>query len=162
MTILSETTIERFEVVIVIPAVQMKADGVWLITHNNPSVDKGHQFVASIRDKLKQERIECLQTEADRTDLMSKSIATSIGLLPCSKSLETCVPLDGAEVLSFVLLLPVSLEYRLLIEPIVVKEMFTSLAISRIDLCSSVSSITRLSFSSLTKSCRSCRTCQLS
>jgi len=54
---------------IVIPAIQMKADRVWLITHNNPSVDKGHQFVASIRDKLKQARIECLQTEADRTEL---------------------------------------------------------------------------------------------
>jgi hypothetical protein len=54
---------------IVLPAVQMKADRVWLITHSNPSVDKGHQFVTSIRDKLKQARIECLQTEADRTEL---------------------------------------------------------------------------------------------
>jgi len=54
---------------IVIPAIRMKADRVWLITHNNPSLDKGHQFVASIRDKLKQESIECLQTEADRTEL---------------------------------------------------------------------------------------------
>jgi hypothetical protein len=52
---------------IVIPAIQMKADRVWLITHNNPSLDKGHQFVASIQNKLEQARIECLQT--DRTEL---------------------------------------------------------------------------------------------
>ena len=44
-------------------------DRVWLIVHNNPSVDEGHQFVKSIRDKLKQARIECLQTEADRVEL---------------------------------------------------------------------------------------------
>jgi hypothetical protein len=43
---------------IVLPAVEMKADRVWLITHNNPSIDEGHQFVNSIRDKLKQERVE--------------------------------------------------------------------------------------------------------
>ncbi|MFZ0515344.1 MAG: DUF6293 family protein [Candidatus Nitrosopolaris sp.] len=54
---------------IVLPAIEMKADRVWLITHSNPSIDKGHQFVTSIRDKLKQARIECLQTEADRTEL---------------------------------------------------------------------------------------------
>jgi hypothetical protein len=42
---------------IVIPAIQMKADRVWLITHSNPSVDKGHQFVTSVRDKLMQARI---------------------------------------------------------------------------------------------------------
>jgi uncharacterized protein DUF6293 len=54
---------------IVLPAVEMKADRVWLITHNNPSIDEGHQFVKSIRDKLKQARIECLQTEADRVEL---------------------------------------------------------------------------------------------
>src|SRR6266702_1409989 len=54
---------------IVLPADEMKADRVWLITHNNPSIDEGHQFVNSIRDKLNQERIECLQMEADRVEL---------------------------------------------------------------------------------------------
>jgi len=54
---------------IVLPAIQMKADKVWLITHSNTSDDKGRQFVTSIREKLKQERIECLQMEADRTEL---------------------------------------------------------------------------------------------
>jgi hypothetical protein len=53
----------------VLPAIQMKADKVWLITHNNTSDDKGRQFVTSIREKLKQERIERLQMEADRTEL---------------------------------------------------------------------------------------------
>ena len=48
---------------IVLPAVDMKADRVWLIEHNKPNIDEGHQFVKSIRDKLKQARIECLQTE---------------------------------------------------------------------------------------------------
>jgi len=33
---------------IVLPAIEMKADRVWLIVHNNPSVDEGHQFVKSI------------------------------------------------------------------------------------------------------------------
>lgn len=54
---------------IVLPAIQMKADKVWHITHSNTSDDKGRQFVTSIREKLKQERIECLQMEADRTEL---------------------------------------------------------------------------------------------
>ena len=66
---------------IVIPAIQMKADRVWLITHNNPSVDKGHQFVASVQDKLKQARIECLQTEADRTELFHTLRALRIIIL---------------------------------------------------------------------------------
>jgi Family of unknown function (DUF6293) len=66
---------------IVLPAVGMKADKVWLITHSNPSVDMGNQFVSSIRDKLKQARIECLQTEADRTDLFDTLRALRIIIL---------------------------------------------------------------------------------
>lgn len=66
---------------IVIPAIQMKADRVWLITHSNPSVDKGHQFLTSIQGKLKQARIECLQTEADRTELFDTLRALRIIIL---------------------------------------------------------------------------------
>jgi Family of unknown function (DUF6293) len=66
---------------IVIPAVQMKADRVWLITHNNPSVDKGNQFAASIQNKLEQARIECLQTKADRTELFHTLRALRIIIL---------------------------------------------------------------------------------
>ena len=66
---------------IVIPAIRMKADRVWLITHNNPSVDKGHQFVAAIREKLKEARIECPQMEADRTELFDTLRALRIIIL---------------------------------------------------------------------------------
>ena len=53
---------------IVMPAVKMKADRVWLIT-NNPDVEEGRKFVKSIQHQLKHEGIECLQMEADRIDL---------------------------------------------------------------------------------------------
>jgi hypothetical protein len=66
---------------IVIPAIQMKADRVWLITHNNPSEDKGHQFVALVQNRLNQARIECLQTEADRTELFHTLRALRIIIL---------------------------------------------------------------------------------
>ncbi len=54
---------------IVLPAVTMKADRVWLITHNKASIDEGRRFVRSIQDKLRHARIECLNAEADRIDL---------------------------------------------------------------------------------------------
>jgi Family of unknown function (DUF6293) len=66
---------------IAIPAIRMKADRVWLITHNNPIVDKGHQFVAAIQEELKQARIECLQMEADRTELFHTLRALRIIIL---------------------------------------------------------------------------------
>jgi hypothetical protein len=66
---------------IVIPAIQMKADRVWLITHNNPTVDKGYQFVTSVQNRLKQARIECIQTEADRTELFDTLKALRIIIL---------------------------------------------------------------------------------
>jgi hypothetical protein len=53
---------------IVLPAIEMKADRVWLIT-NRPDVEEGRKFVKSIQYKLKQAAIECLQMEADRIDL---------------------------------------------------------------------------------------------
>ena len=54
---------------IVLPAIKMKADRVWLIAHNEPHVDKGDKFVKSIQSKLKEARIECLQAQANRIDL---------------------------------------------------------------------------------------------
>jgi hypothetical protein len=59
----------------------MKADRVWLITHNNPSEDKAHQFVVSVQNRLKQARIEWLQTEADRTELFHTLRALRIIIL---------------------------------------------------------------------------------
>ena len=54
---------------IVLPAVKMKADRVWLITHNKPYDDKGARFVKLIQTRLDEARIQCLQEQADRIDL---------------------------------------------------------------------------------------------
>jgi Family of unknown function (DUF6293) len=54
---------------IVLPAVEMKADRVWLITHNNPHEDEGSKFIKLIQEKLKESRIQCLQKQANRIDL---------------------------------------------------------------------------------------------
>jgi hypothetical protein len=54
---------------IVLPAIRMKADRVWLIIHNEPHADKGGKFVKLIQAKLKDARIDCLQSHADRIDL---------------------------------------------------------------------------------------------
>ena len=54
---------------IVLPAIKMKADRVWLIAHNEPHIDKGDKFVKSIQSKLKEARIECIQAQANRIDL---------------------------------------------------------------------------------------------
>ena len=54
---------------IVLPAIQLKADKVWLITHNNKSDDKGFEFVNKIKERLKEEKIEVEEEEADRKDL---------------------------------------------------------------------------------------------
>jgi uncharacterized protein DUF6293 len=54
---------------IVLPAVKMKADRVWLITHNKPYDDKGARFVKQIQTRLNEARIQCLQEQADRIDL---------------------------------------------------------------------------------------------
>jgi len=54
---------------IVLPAIKMKADRVWLIIHSEPHLDKGDNFVKLIQAKLKDARIDCLQAQADRIDL---------------------------------------------------------------------------------------------
>ena len=54
---------------IVLPAVNMKADRVWLIVHDKAHEDKGDKFVKEIQSILRNARIECLQTQADRIDL---------------------------------------------------------------------------------------------
>ncbi len=54
---------------IVLPAIKMKADRIWLIAHNEPHTDKGDKFVKSIQSKLKDAGIECLQAHANRIDL---------------------------------------------------------------------------------------------
>ncbi len=54
---------------IVIPAINMKADKVWLIVHRGFHADKGDKFVKAIQSKLEDARIDCLQAQADRIDL---------------------------------------------------------------------------------------------
>jgi Family of unknown function (DUF6293) len=54
---------------IVLPAINMKADRVWLIVHDKAHEDKGNRFIKAIQSKLKDARIECLQAQADRIDL---------------------------------------------------------------------------------------------
>ena len=54
---------------IVLPAIDMKADRVWLITDDKPKEDEGSKFVKLIQRKLEEVRIECFQGEADRIDL---------------------------------------------------------------------------------------------
>ena len=54
---------------IVLPAINMKADRVWLIVHNKAHEDKGDRFVRTIQSKLKDARIDCLLAQADRIDL---------------------------------------------------------------------------------------------
>lgn len=54
---------------ITLPVFKMKADRVWLITHNNPSADEGIHFLEAIKKELTKERIEFKEEAADRTDL---------------------------------------------------------------------------------------------
>jgi hypothetical protein len=50
---------------IVLPAINMKADRVWLIVHDKAHEDKGDKFVKAIQSKLNDARIDCLQAQAD-------------------------------------------------------------------------------------------------
>ena len=54
---------------IVLPAINMKADRVWLIVHDKAHEDKGGKFVKTIESKLKDARIHCMHAGADRIDL---------------------------------------------------------------------------------------------
>ena len=54
---------------IVLPAINMKADRVWLIVHAGAKADKGDKFIKDIQSKLKDARIECILAPADRIDL---------------------------------------------------------------------------------------------
>ena len=54
---------------VVLPAIELRVDKVWLITHNNKSDDKGSEFVNKIKDRLKEAEIEVEEEEADRKEL---------------------------------------------------------------------------------------------
>ncbi|MEP6576557.1 MAG: DUF6293 family protein [Nitrososphaerota archaeon] len=54
---------------IVIPAWRMKADRVWLISHNKANEDEGKPFRTEVSKQLLKANIECKIEGADRTDL---------------------------------------------------------------------------------------------
>jgi hypothetical protein len=54
---------------IVIPAIRMKADRVWLITHNKVKEDEGTPFKNKVSKQLQEANIESKLEGADRTDL---------------------------------------------------------------------------------------------
>jgi len=54
---------------IVIPALDKKADKVWLVTHDKPHEDKGYTFADIIEKKLKAAHIECTRSLANKIDL---------------------------------------------------------------------------------------------
>ena len=56
---------------IVLPAIKMKADKVWILIHNNPKKTKAKSYLDDIKTKLKKERIEFDVKEIDRLDLLS-------------------------------------------------------------------------------------------
>ena len=54
---------------VVLPAIELRVDKVWLINHSNKSDDKGFEFVNIIKDRLNEAKIEVEEEEADRKDL---------------------------------------------------------------------------------------------
>lgn len=56
---------------IFLPAIEMKADKVWILIHNNPKKTKARSYLDDIKKRLKKERIECVTKELDRLDLFS-------------------------------------------------------------------------------------------
>jgi len=56
---------------IVIPAKNLKADRVWLLIHENPSVDKAGPFITKIKKQLKKENIKVETHSHNRLDLFN-------------------------------------------------------------------------------------------
>jgi hypothetical protein len=54
---------------IVLPALQMKADRVWLIIHDKSYEDKGIHFLRVVKERLSKYHIEWREEKADRNDL---------------------------------------------------------------------------------------------
>lgn len=56
---------------IVLPAIEMKADKVWILIHNNPAKTKARSYLNDIKARLRKERIECETKKLDRLELFS-------------------------------------------------------------------------------------------
>ena len=56
---------------VVLPAIEMKADKVWILTHNNPKKIDAKPFLDNIKSRLKKEKIEHEIKKLNRLDLSS-------------------------------------------------------------------------------------------
>ena len=56
---------------IVLPAIELKADKVWILIHNNPKKTKAKLYLEDIKARLQKERIEFDTKELDRLNLLS-------------------------------------------------------------------------------------------
>lgn len=54
---------------IVIPAKEMRADRVWLLTHDNPAEDKGRPYVEKIQSQLRKANVKVETFRVNRLDL---------------------------------------------------------------------------------------------
>lgn len=54
---------------IVLPAIRMKSDKIWLLVHNNPKDDRAKKYEDSIIKKLRKEKIKIETTRTDRKDI---------------------------------------------------------------------------------------------
>lgn len=54
---------------VVMPAIQMKADKVWLLVHDKPSDDKATPYVEKIQKQLQKEKIKVVKEHHNRLDL---------------------------------------------------------------------------------------------
>ena len=63
---------------IVLPAINMRADRVYLLVHNNPSLDRAVSFYEAIEKKLAEVNIEIVRESHDRLDMFNiiKSVKT--------------------------------------------------------------------------------------
>ena len=60
---------------IVVPAIKMRADKVWLIGHNNLSEDKARPFLEKIKNTLEKNNIDVETTTANRYRLFLSELA---------------------------------------------------------------------------------------
>ena len=56
---------------IVLPAIELKADKVWILIHNNPKKTKAKLYLEDIKARLQKERIEFDIKELDRLNLLN-------------------------------------------------------------------------------------------
>ena len=56
---------------IVLPAIEMKADKIWILIHDNPKKTKAKSYLDNIKTRLRKERIEFDVKKIDRLDLFS-------------------------------------------------------------------------------------------